>query len=733
MPKATINDKPILGGGVVAWPLREGTKPVIQTFEMAPLDAINVATSGGPVTLKITPEEGNEVVVRGLFVLNIQPGDSPYISKITLADLRVWWSYPCTKRSFNVRRNVGTKRLFANDQVPQVNPIASKVAYHPATLNKARPFEPLSMLQNALKRLEQHNRENGYGGFQVIIDDRIGSKLSPLPVEGVLLDDTGDQALDRVLSYLPEAMVYVDYDAVVIVTSRATGDEKKVIQALMPEIVDEGHTDLVQNRLIRPREIHVLFTREVELRFDFTEQRLAVGTISVDPPDSRTLQNVLPSPDYQLEVADGVPGDKAPVCQGTWLNFDEAFNYWGTLPRLRRNGSARKLDHDLIQRAFIPQMDLWAAIGMAGERPNDAGELRDWMARIVACQNHYRMTFRISAPFMDRILSIRAYRATTADPVSKTRSPALAYGDYCILPTQRMIWKNIADKKPMDYAINKTAYPTTGILDATAEPSPCDVEVVDSDQGIIRLNYKSNPIYGANETILPSQMAGDAIPTADITNRFRPVSFDTVLRSGNPPRLSPSYQMAVVLTAVPAAPNTNDQLHRIVVKPGDISGMLPDSQTAGLEDARGPVMEIRIGAGVEVARVAWNDARRVDIEKIFGLPEGAEGAPNLQGLVINEDATGDLRNGASLNAIAKAAAARIYASLVDRFEGGMTGHMNGQVRPAGWLSEVRHELRQDGETVTVLEMPPQIPQLSLFGWLDSATRQSVLGLVQPEK
>ena len=436
MPKATINDKPILGGGVVAWPLREGTKPVIQTFDMAPLDAISVSTSGGPVTLKIVPDQGNPVVVKGLWVLNIQPGDSPYVSKITLADLRWAWSYAWIIRRFNHRRNVGTKRLVANDQVPQVNPIASKVAYWNWSLNKGNIWQPLSMTQDVLKVLEKHNRDNRMGGFQVVIDDRIGSKIASLPVEDVTVDDAGDQGLDRVLSYLTEAMVYVDYDAKVTVTSRATGDEKNVIQALMPEIVDEGHTDLVENRLIRPREIHVLFTREVECRFNFTEQRLAVGaTTTGDPPDTRTMQNVLPSPDYQLTTADSVPANQSPICQGTWLNFDEAFNYWGTLPRLRRNGTARNLDHDLIQRAFIPQMDLWAAIGMAGERPNDVGELRDWTARIAACQNHYRMTFRISAPFMDRIMSIRAYRASTADPVTKTRSPALAYGDYCILYT----------------------------------------------------------------------------------------------------------------------------------------------------------------------------------------------------------------------------------------------------------------------------------------------------------
>src|SRR3990167_2025550 len=98
MPQAYINDKPLLKGGAVAWPLREGTKPVIQTFEMAPLDAISVSTSGGPVTLKIVPDEGNEVKVSGLFVLNIQPGDSPWISKVTLADLRWAWSYAWIKR-----------------------------------------------------------------------------------------------------------------------------------------------------------------------------------------------------------------------------------------------------------------------------------------------------------------------------------------------------------------------------------------------------------------------------------------------------------------------------------------------------------------------------------------------------------------------------------------------------------------------------------------------------------
>lgn len=728
MTKATLAGKPLLNTDIVGWELREGVKPVVRTVDMAPLDAIAVSTTGGPVSLLIQPEEGNPVKVQGLWVLNIQPGPNKYISKVTIADRRWLWSYSWILKRYNHRRNVGTKRLVANDQVPQVNAIAPSIAYWEWSLDSGRPWASFSMLTDLLKVMSE--KEKSFtGGFEFTIDQRIGNKIKSLPIEDITLDDPGDQALSRALSYLPEAMVYVDYDAKVIVTSRATGDEKAAIKAILPEMVDEGHTDLVENSLIRPKEIDVLFTIESEVLLNFTENALEVGaTTTNDQPDSRTLFNVLPSSDYQLTTGDGVPSDRAPICQGTYITFGDAFNYWGNLPLILKNGSARKLDHDILQRAFVPQMDLWAALGIAGDRPDNQGTLKNWPARIAACQNHYRMTFQISSTYMDRVLSVRAYRAGTIDPVRRTRGPALAYGDYCILYTQRSIWKNIAQKKPLDFAINKTAYPSSGVLDSTAEPSPCDVQIIDSDQGVIHLAYKSNPIYGMNETILPSQLASDSIPTSDITQRTRPISFDCVIKGQKPPRLSASYKCKILVTMVPAAPNSTAQLFRVKIKPNDVASMMPDSQAAGLTNAQGPTMEIRIGAGVEVARVAWNDARASDIDKLFGV---IPGEPNLAGLVINEGEPAGLENGASLNAIAKAAAARVYASLCDRFEGSTAGYMNGQVRPAGWLGNVRHELRPDGQAVTVLEMPSAIPQFSLFAFLDSSTRQSLLGLVQP--
>jgi hypothetical protein len=733
MTRALLGGKPLLNSAAVSWPLREGVKPVIQSFDMAPNDALSLSTAPGPIELLIEPEEGNPVKVSNLWVLDIKPGEDKYISKVSVADRRWMWSYTHILRRYNIRRNVGTKRLVANDQVAAVNPTAALVSYWAWSLNGGNIWVTKSMLPDVLKAVSEAEFSKTGQRFTYKLDERIGDNIKALPIEDLTLDDPGDQAVMRALSYLPEGMLYVDYDGTVVITSKATGDEKGIIQALLPEIGGEGHTDLVTNELIRPRYIEVLFTREVELVFDFSEQALVANQTVTEIGDARQMDNVLPSPDYTLTTADGVPESRSPIVQGTYITYGDAFNYWGNMPTVSTNGAGRKMDHDIMQRALVPGMDLVAALLKAGSQPDNNGAIKPWTSRINTALSCYRTMYRISPKYMDRIFSIRAYRVTTIDPQSGTRAPAPAYGDYCWLYTQQTLIKqvrqaNTSDGSP-DWIINKTAYPSSGKLDSTAEVSPCLVTVEDEDQGIIKLQYMPNPIYGMNETILPSQVQLGTMPTADITNRTRPLTFDSVTNSRQAPKLSPSHKLKVLLTAVPAAPNTSAQLHKIRVNPPDIAQMLPNASAAGLENAKGPVMQIRIGPQIEVARVQWSDDRSAELDKCFGI---GEGEPNLDGLVINEGAPANLQNGASLNALAKAAAARLYASLCNRFEGKMAGYMNGQIRPAGWASEIVHTLAPDGVAITSVAMPEQLPQFSLFSFLDSASRQAILRLVQPQ-
>jgi hypothetical protein len=718
--KCTLGGKAILAYGSVPWSLKEGSRPVIHTYDMIPSDAASLLNGGGPVQLVITPDQGSPITVKNLWILNVGPGDNKFLSKVQVADRRWMWSYSHVLRRYNMRRNVGTKRLVANDQVPAVNDIAAKIAYWDWSLNKGVPWIPKDMLLDVLGSASDADRQKTGSILNVNVDGSIGSQIRSLPIEELTIDDAGDSAVDRALSYLPEAMLYIDYDGNAVVESRASGKERDVISTLLPEVDGEGHVDLVKNNLIRPKEVHVYFTREIELRFNFVEETLSVGqTTTNDPVDGRVMDNVLPSPDYQTTIS----GQTIP--QGTWITFPQAFNAWGDMPVV-----GKKLDHDILQKAFIPGVDLWAMLRISGNFPDNNGDIKPWAFRYNACQNHYRTTFRLSPRFMDRIFSLRAYRLTTIDPQSGQRGPASAYGDFAVMYTQQTLLKSTRQGVSPTWADNYTAYPTSGNLDSSALVSPCDVSIVDHDQGIVHLQYKPNPIYGMGETVLPSQIQQDSLPTADISNRTKPIAFNSVLSGIKPPRLSPAYKCAIVLTAVPGAPNTIQQLHKIVVRPGDISSMIPSSQQSGLGEASGPPMEIRIGANIEVARVAWNDdpAKVIEIEKCFGLTEGE---PNLAGLVINEDAQSNLVNGASLNAIAKAAAARLYASLADRFEGQMAGYINGQVRPSGWATEVRHEVMPDGMAVTRVMLPPSVPQMNLLSFLDSNSRQAILRAVQP--
>lgn len=732
-PISTLGGKPILNSSPVIWPLREGVKPVVQSFDMAPDDADSIVSTGGPIELVIKPPQGAPVTVKNLWVLNVSPGEDKYISSVVVADRRWMWSYTHILRRYNIRRNVGTKRLIANDQIAAVNPTAFQVSYWTWSLDGGKIWVTSSMLPDVLKAVSEAEYSKTGSRFTFTIDERVGDNIKALPIEDLTLDDPGDQAVFRALSYLPLGMLYVDYDGTVVVTSKATGDERGILQALMPEIAGEGHTDLVKNTLVRPRSIEFLFTREVEIVLDFVENTLDANQTQTAAGDARVMENVLPSPDYQLTTGDGVPNSRAPIVQGTYITFGEAFNYWGNMPTISSNGGGRKLDHDIMQRALVPGMDLTAALLKTGSQPDNNGTIKPWTARINTALSCYRTMFRVAPKYMDRALSIRAYRVTTIDPISGTRAPAPAFGDYCWLYTQQTLLKqvrqaNSSDGSP-DWIINKTAYPTSGKLDSTAEVSPCIVRVVDEDQGIIQLVYMPNPVYGMNETILPSQMQLSTLPTADITNRTRPISFDMVTNSQQTPKLSPAFKLKVLLTAVPAAPNSAQQLHKITVSPSDVSGMMPNAETAGLNDAQGPVMQIRIGPQIEVARVQWNDNASTEIDRCFGI---GDGQPNLGGLVINEGAPSDLQNGASLNAIAKAAAARLYASLCDRFEGRMSGYMNGGISPAGWASSIEHRLSQDGVAVTSVALPDQVPQFNLFSFLDSASRQAILRLVQPQ-
>jgi len=711
---AAIDGRPLLASSPIRWRFKEGVQPAEETFDMIPLDADALLSQARkPVTLKL--ESNDQILeIKNLWLMDVRAGDDPNIKRVRIADRRWFWKYGHTLRRYNVRRNVGFKRIISNSQ-QSLQQVVPEVWYARWSLKKSpnQRWEPSEVIDDLIKaafKVEQQYNGTAPG---LTVSLEITNTNRKLTVENLVVDESSDAAVARGLSYVPEASLWINAEGDCLVFSKASGGEKRIFGNSLPETVGHGHVELVSNELQRPKEINVLFPREVEVRFDFLEG----DTVS---EDQRYAENVLPSPDFQN-------GD---IVQGTWITVDKALQIWGSPPGIGGN----QLTHSFIQKAFIPFMDLWAALEITGNRNPNV----DWVARIAALQNHYRRTYRINQRWMDRILSIRAYRIGVVDIISGSRGPAEAFSDYSILHTQRTHFKTFG-QGDLKYATNENGYPRgpnspcgVASMDQNQKPAPAEVSILDHDQGIIHIDYKQDP-NRTYEMILPSHM--NNIPHGNIKD-LRSVSalWDSVTETQGVPMLKAFHKIAVILTAVPGSPNNEDQLHKVTVKPRDIESMLPASMRNMLGNARGPAWNVRLGGALEGARALtrWLDSKCNEIDKIFGV---GGNNPSVDELVLNLDKAqlGGGRSGASLNEIAKAVAARIYASFADHLEGTMAAHLTPNIGIDGWIEEATVEIGTNGTGFSRLHLPDKIEELNLLSLLDASTRAVILREVQPNK
>jgi hypothetical protein len=234
--------------------------------------------------------------------------------------------------------------------------------------------------------------------------------------------------------------------------------------------------------------------------------------------------------------------------------------------------------------------------------------------------------------------------------------------------------------------------------------------------------------------LLPGKLVAATVPTAKIDmagREFRPVTFDSVIRTTTAdriPRLERQHRIAFILTAIPGAPNNLSQLQRVTVTPSDVSGMI-----GNVGACNGPEWNVRVGSNIETARYKWTDSQSENIEKAFGVNNEQPGVQYdalsaLESSCVN--LSGGAEGAASLQAIAKAVAARIYAQFADHFVGSASGIINGALHPAGWLAEVVHEVATSGETTSRIQMPERLPGLSLFSYLDQNSRAAIMHLVK---
>lgn len=699
--KATLGGFPLLASAPVRWTLREGTLPHSETFDMRPDDAQALLTSsaGKPINLSMEVN-GKTVVITKLYLLHAAPQDQPQIAKVTVADRRWIWPNNHIDRSYNMRRNIGVRRT-TNYDSNILDPVVPQVWYWPwSTKDGAgdHPWLAKEVLQDVLAEIVQGEKD--WNGNAPDVLDLTPDTLNQIPIENLELKDNGANALQRVLTYLPGIAVRIDPDGRIVVYDKTKGGESDTVKALGPEVVGGGHVTLIDNRILRPKKVVVMFQREVEVRFDAEE--VADGQTTATNPEGRGMDNMGQVTDANLVVKGGPAGGYP---EGTWQKMNSLLNTFNELGSV--NGM--KITPALIRKAFCPfGPSLWERFAEVGTLDTQG----EWSGRIAMIQRCYRQVYAIYPRFLSRMLTMRAYRVSTVDQASARRAGAPVYADHAILPSDRALLTSPIDAQY--YVKNVSAW-------AGNKPAPAFVDIIDADQGIIGVRYQIDPLR-MNEMVLPSKVENP--PNGDI--RFplnASPSFDAVCSASQHPSLTAAFKLSVILTCVPASPNTDQKLHRIEVEPSDVQA----SVAGQIGECVGPVMEVYVGPNVTTAKVMWNDSRSADIEKCFGI---GVGLPNLDGLVLN-DTISSPTAGASLNNIAHGIAAQIYATLIDRPQGQQSGHLNGDVKIQGYVESVSHEISTQGVGLTKVTLPGQIPKLSLASYLDPNSRAAIFHLAQP--
>lgn len=168
-------------------------------------------------------------------------------------------------------------------------------------------------------------------------------------------------------------------------------------------------------------------------------------------------------------------------------------------------------------------------------------------------------------------------------------------------------------------------------------------------------------------------------------------------------QLTTDFQVATVLTVVPASPNTISRLHQVVV----------DASTAGT-DGDGPPITVRVFPELMTARFAWSDGEGEAIKSAI-----LTGSPRPAGLLVNRE---------HVQAVALAAARAVYAGMVDAVDtrsGPVSVDMDPTIKPQGAIGAVTHGLH--GGVATTRTMATGFrTRAGIWRFLPSDVQQTIL-------
>lgn len=688
-------------GGSAGWTLSYGVKPNVETFTTtkATVDAIlaradlqfpldqtrtKLDPPVGPVSIVMEDlgDNGNatdrRVEVKGLYVVvGNRPGFDYNSSSVTLADRRILFTTRHIEASYNIRRKTGDRRLVGT----QLDPIQKGIntpdfAYRRSTLNELEePYTAREVLEDVLTQLV------GGAGWAF----KGSTDYLEVPIEGLVLRDRGDAALQRVLAFVPGAQVYADLDGIIRIANIYDQTEEAAFEnAGAP---NSGNYRKVDRSPLRPRGYRVYSDREIELRFDLLED----GTLRTFTRgrEELTLENVIRNPLFRLKLANGEV-----ATQGELIQLDDFLDAMNLIPRASVFSVDLKMSRDTLKKYWFRWQDMSAGYALL----NTKEYMPERAKCLGALRNDYRRLFRILPQWRDKIRALLPRRTAVFDAETGTRGPAPVHATYIRKFTMLGIAPHVAGK----IATNEDDYGDGQI--GEKDTSPFEVTIENADIGLIRITPILDQTGQAEDYVIGSTKDGK-LPTS--------THGGTVFWGEC--ELADEFKLAVIVTATPDSPNGIGRLHEEFVSVEDVQRKL--KLASGSERNAGPVVELYQSA--EPARFAWLDELAEPIKEAFytGAP-----MPKEQNWV----------NKVEMRAAALSLAAADYASKLDRVEG-RTVHPLQPITPTGNLRSVQYVVTIGGSNelaaFTILTAPGEVEAPPIWAGLPEGVRRKILNLV----
>lgn len=693
--RATLGGVPLLATAPVGWSLVPGAKPHEETFQVATPEVAGLLALPQPLTLEMSGwyygtsfiEETH--TVKGLYILGTSPTTSEHVTAVTVADERHWWQrYRVDTRLNHKRRAAGLRRIDANGNLGPLAPTTPDIEYEPATLNSGQPYTALSAV---LKLFEDAN---------VPPPSVVGASSidAPMPQEGTHRGYLSDE-VSRAMGRLRRAELWPlvsgsTWGGGFVLQQAIPGDERQPIDQLQQPLRGAILPAMSDLSRVRPSRVRVSFAVEEEVMV-YGYEPITLTTRQ----EPRRLFNVCSVPD------DSVTLNGKTVIRDSVVSLLALANYYQSNPASdqRTANNIPPLSLDLLRKMYVlPQgfVNLFTAV---------PGPIIT--ARIETLKRDYRLRWRMRQELRDKIESWRTERIGIADPETGFVPPSLPRVEHTRMLSEYSRHKGGAGPVGQRIFVNSGEVHTDSWQNSETTPG-WSLRVESQDLGIMRISALNDPLNRWSK-LLPGWAEGATVQEAPWFDLRQASSFGCFEQDFN---LRSRFRMAAIISVVWSVPNSRRRRYILDILPSDVSSLVGGT----IGQANGPTWEVHIPySPATAAQYPWLDSRAASMDAFLSEDDPVTSLP-----------PGDPANLETLKALAKAEAARVYQSMQDRLEGGYHGPYQ-DVKPAGAMRAIRHEVGTDGALTTAVAVTPDVIVDEIAALLPDGMRRTLFREVQP--